>query len=124
MSVWNPALYLKNAGPRLKPALDLLNRTVVMFEGGATPMQAKNAQRVLDLGCGPGNITPFLKEVWQVICIINVLCVAVYVQRLCFLGIPFGISAGHRLKRGYDYSSERNGLKYIVILIASTLCDY
>ena len=63
MSVWNPALYLKNAGPRLKPALDLLNRSVVMLETGAKPRAAADVRRVLDLGCGPGNITPFLRQV-------------------------------------------------------------
>ncbi|MEG3617167.1 methyltransferase domain-containing protein [Magnetovibrio sp. PR-2] len=37
--------------PRLQPALDLLN---------AVPLQS--ARRVTDLGCGPGNVLPYLRE--------------------------------------------------------------
>ena len=63
MSAWNPALYMKNAGPRLKPALDLLQRTMLMLQSGSTPIAPQKVSRVLDLGCGPGNITPYLREV-------------------------------------------------------------
>lgn len=50
---WDPAQYLKNAGPRLRPALDLL--AAVRLEAPA---------RIVDLGCGPGNITPLLAARW------------------------------------------------------------
>jgi trans-aconitate 2-methyltransferase len=53
---WNPTQYLKFHGARLRPALDLLQRSVALFP---EPMQVKS---VLDMGCGPGNITPFLSE--------------------------------------------------------------
>jgi len=51
--VWDPDQYLKFHGPRIRPALDLLGRIAV---DGAT--------RVYDLGCGPGNLTSFLRDRW------------------------------------------------------------
>ncbi len=48
---WDPALYLRYGDERLRPALDLLAR----IDAGA-PAQ------VVDLGCGPGNITAILKQ--------------------------------------------------------------
>ena len=48
---WNPQQYLTFADQRLRPALDLLARV---------PLDA--AKRVTDLGCGPGNVTPYLRQ--------------------------------------------------------------
>lgn len=53
MAVWDPGQYLKFADHRLRPALDLLARIPV--EGLST---------VVDLGCGPGNVTPHLARRW------------------------------------------------------------
>lgn len=50
---WNPGQYLKFAGHRMRPALDLINR--IALDDPAV---------VYDLGCGPGNVTPFLKGRW------------------------------------------------------------
>ncbi len=50
---WNPAQYLKFADHRLRPALDLLGR-----------IPAENPESVVDLGCGPGNITEWLQRRW------------------------------------------------------------
>ena len=50
---WDPAQYLRFAGPRLQPALDLLARI---------PLTAPAA--VYDLGCGAGNVTRLLRERW------------------------------------------------------------
>ena len=50
---WNPEQYLKYAGHRMRPALDLLAR--VPLESLAT---------VFDLGCGPGNVTRLLADRW------------------------------------------------------------
>ena len=58
---WNPAQYLKFADHRLRPALDLLGR-----------ISAENPESVVDLGCGPGNITEWLRRRWPKASIIGV----------------------------------------------------
>lgn len=50
---WDPAIYSAFAQPRLRPALDLLARIHV-----ADPL------RVVDLGCGTGNVTRLLAARW------------------------------------------------------------
>lgn len=51
--VWDPRQYLRYGGERLQPALDLLRRIDLEAPG-----------RIVDLGCGPGNVTSLLKERW------------------------------------------------------------
>jgi trans-aconitate 2-methyltransferase len=51
--VWNPQQYLKFAGHRLRPAVDLLMR-----------MPDFHAMTIADLGAGAGNVTRLLKERW------------------------------------------------------------
>jgi len=50
---WNPDQYLKFADHRLRPALDLLSR-----------IPADSPKSVADLGCGPGNVTDWLRRRW------------------------------------------------------------
>jgi trans-aconitate 2-methyltransferase len=50
---WDPAQYLKFAGPRLRPALDLLQR-----------IQTDAPRIVYDLGAGAGNVTRLIRERW------------------------------------------------------------
>jgi trans-aconitate 2-methyltransferase len=50
---WDPAQYLKFAGPRLRPALDLLQRIDVAAPGA-----------VYDLGAGAGNVTRLIAARW------------------------------------------------------------
>ncbi|HLB97792.1 MAG TPA: methyltransferase domain-containing protein [Acetobacteraceae bacterium] len=50
-AAWDPAQYLRFSDQRLRPALDLLGQ-VPLTEPG----------RVVDLGCGAGNVTAILKQ--------------------------------------------------------------
>ncbi len=50
---WDPSQYLKFAGQRLRPAIDLLNRIDVEEPG-----------EIYDLGAGAGNVTQLLKARW------------------------------------------------------------
>ena len=51
--MWNPDVYLSFADQRGRPFFDLLSR-----------VGAENPRRVVDLGCGPGNLTATLAERW------------------------------------------------------------
>ncbi|MEU3313242.1 trans-aconitate 2-methyltransferase [Streptomyces sp. NPDC006687] len=53
--VWDPHQYLRHAGHRTRPFLDLLTRISDL----PTP-----SARIADLGCGPGNVTALLAERW------------------------------------------------------------
>ncbi|MBF6044787.1 trans-aconitate 2-methyltransferase [Streptomyces sp. NRRL B-1677] len=51
--VWDPEQYLRHSGPRARPFHDLLARVPV-----------RDPARIVDLGCGPGNVTALLAERW------------------------------------------------------------
>lgn len=51
---WDPSQYLKFGSERLRPALDLLARV---------PLDAPEA--IVDLGCGAGNVTQWLRRRWS-----------------------------------------------------------
>src|SRR5919112_3555381 len=51
--MWNPGVYLAFADHRGRPFFDLLSRV-----GAEAP------RRVVDLGCGPGNLTATLAQRW------------------------------------------------------------
>ncbi len=51
MADWNSTQYLKFKNERTQPAIDLVNR-----------ITAVNPQKIVDLGCGPGNSTQVLAE--------------------------------------------------------------
>lgn len=53
MADWNPSLYLQYATERSRPAAELLSRVAL-----------ENVRSVVDLGCGPGNITALLHQRW------------------------------------------------------------
>src|SRR6202048_1548762 len=52
-NMWDPDVYLAFADHRSRPFYDLLSRV-----GG------ERARRVVDLGCGPGNLTKYLEKRW------------------------------------------------------------
>ncbi len=51
--MWNPEVYLAFADDRGRPFVDLLSR-----------VGARSPRRVVDLGCGPGNLTETLSSRW------------------------------------------------------------
>jgi trans-aconitate 2-methyltransferase len=51
--MWNPDVYLAFADHRGRPFFDLLSR-----------VNAQDPRRVVDLGCGPGNLTVTLRQRW------------------------------------------------------------
>lgn len=60
-ATWDPTQYLKFDAPRLRPALELLARVDLDAPGS-----------IADLGCGPGNVTAFLKDRWPAACLVGV----------------------------------------------------
>ena len=52
-AMWNPDVYLTFADHRGRPFFDLTSRVA-----------AENPRRVVDLGCGPGNLTATLAQRW------------------------------------------------------------
>jgi trans-aconitate 2-methyltransferase len=59
--VWDPGQYLRYAGERARPFFDLLAR-----------VGAEEPGYVVDLGCGPGNLTATLADRWPVAEIVGV----------------------------------------------------
>lgn len=55
---WDPAQYLRHAGHRTRPFLDLLARIPDL------PSGADRAPRIADIGCGAGNVTALLTTRW------------------------------------------------------------
>lgn len=53
MAGWNPTTYLAFAEQRARPFVDLLSR-----------IRLDAAETVVDLGCGPGHLTPLLRDRW------------------------------------------------------------
>lgn len=53
MAAWDPAQYLKFAGERTQPVADLMSR-----------INLASPEKVIDIGCGPGNSTRVLRKRW------------------------------------------------------------
>ena len=53
MSDWNASQYLKFEKQRTAPAIDLIKKACVV-----------NPKKIIDIGCGPGNSTAVLKEMF------------------------------------------------------------
>jgi len=61
VSEWNSEQYLKFKKQRTQPAIDLAKRISV-----------EHPKNILDIGCGPGNSTSVLKEIFPKACILGV----------------------------------------------------
>src|SRR6185369_16007766 len=53
LMAWDPSVYMRYADERTRPAVELLAR-----------VRCDSPQRVIDLGCGPGNSTAVLAARW------------------------------------------------------------
>ncbi|HEY3261873.1 MAG TPA: methyltransferase domain-containing protein, partial [Pseudonocardiaceae bacterium] len=53
MISWDPQVYLRAADERSRPFVDLLGR-----------IGAEDPRGLVDLGCGPGNLSPLLRQRW------------------------------------------------------------
>lgn len=78
---WDPAQYLKYAGERLRPALDLIARV---------PLAAPRS--IVDLGCGAGNVTRMLAQRWPAAAITGIDSSPAMLQRAAAEG-----AAGERI---------------------------
>lgn len=58
---WDPRQYLRFSERRLRPALDLLGR-----------VDLDAPRRIVDLGCGTGMVTPFLRDRWPTARVVGV----------------------------------------------------
>ncbi|MFF3752958.1 trans-aconitate 2-methyltransferase [Streptomyces sp. NPDC002018] len=65
---WDPAQYLRHAGLRGRPFLDLLARVPEPPAGDGGPVMPGSGPaaplRIADLGCGPGNVTALIADRW------------------------------------------------------------
>ncbi|MEO8888298.1 MAG: trans-aconitate 2-methyltransferase [Jatrophihabitantaceae bacterium] len=79
---WDPAQYSQYADERGRPFLDLLNRV-----GAVAP------RRVVDLGCGPGNLTALLAARWPSALVEGVDSSAEMIERASRTvdGVAFGV---------------------------------
>ena len=74
---WDPERYLTYADERGRPFLDLLARVA-----------AEAPRRVVDLGCGPGNLTGLLADRWPDAAVLGVDSSAEMIARAHAAGVP------------------------------------
>src|SRR4051794_41972606 len=96
---WDPDRYLLYADERGRPFLDLLARV-----GAEVP------RRVVDLGCGPGNLTALLAKRWSTADVLGVDSSPEMVERARRGGVPRGpCEAGGRGPWGAARTGRRLG---------------
>lgn len=76
-TTWDPERYLRFADQRARPFADLLARVA-----------ADQPRRVVDLGCGPGNVTTLLAERWPEAAVLGVDSSAEMVEAAAARAIP------------------------------------
>lgn len=104
MSDWNSELYLKFNKERTQPAIDLANR-----------VRTFHPRSIADLGCGPGNSTAVLKEVFPGADILGIDSSEKMIKkaRAEHPDIKFSLCDVHALEGGYDMLFSNACLQWI-----------
>ena len=93
--MWDATQYLRFGGERSRPFFDLLARV-----GAELP------SCVVDMGCGPGNLTVLLAERWPSAAVCGVDSSPQMIEAARTL-IPAGAPAVRRIRAGTDQSRTR-----------------
>ena len=91
--MWDAALYLRFGGERARPFFDLLARVGAELPG-----------YVVDMGCGPGNLTALLAERWPAatVCGVDSSPEMIEAARRLVHGNRPAIAGARRLRTGRD----------------------
>ena len=104
MSDWNPEKYLLFKNQRTQPALDLANR-----------VRSCQAKTVVDIGCGPGNSTAVLKDVFPHAKILGIDNSANMISKAKtqHSGLDFQVCSAEDLTGSYDLLFSNACLQWI-----------
>ena len=104
MSDWNPEKYLLFKNQRTQPALDLANR-----------VRSCQAKTVVDIGCGPGNSTAVLKDVFPHAKILRIDNSANMISKAKtqHSGLDFQVCSAEDLTGSYDLLFSNACLQWI-----------
>lgn len=104
MSDWNPEKYLLFKNQRTQPALDLANR-----------VRSCQAKTVVDIGCGPGNSTAVLKDVFPQAKILGIDNSANMISKAKtqHSGLDFQVCSAEDLTGSYDLLFSNACLQWI-----------
>lgn len=104
MSDWNPEKYLLFKDQRTQPALDLANR-----------VRSCQAKTVVDIGCGPGNSTAVLKDVFPHAKILGIDNSANMISKAKaqHSGLDFQVCSAEDLTGSYDLLFSNACLQWI-----------
>ena len=104
MSDWNPKKYLLFKNQRTQPAIDLAKR-----------VEKYNPKTIVDIGCGPGNSTAVLREVFPDADIIGIDSSESMIDRAKkeYADIKFSICSAEELSGTYDLIFSNACLQWI-----------
>lgn len=93
MADWNPSQYLKFKSQRTQPAIDLAKRII-----------DRNPEKIIDIGCGPGNSTSVLKNLFfkADVCGIDSSENMIEKAKAAYPDIDFMLCDARNISSGYD----------------------